>query len=223
MEAPPNYYPPVKKTRWGLIIGLICGGIFLCCLLPAGLLVGGGLWAVNKTKDLLVCGMSYTTASKAMQDYANDHKGKLPKAETWMDDIRPYFAKRASIVNPGIKQVFGDISTNGDYSCTTAGRHTGMSFNKDLSGKVLADIKDKDTVLLFETDKVALNASEPYKAQDTKSSPQLMGSARGWFTTTVAGSTKAGAARFDEGMNGTPSITTTVEETTGKGAPKSGD
>jgi hypothetical protein len=203
MEAPPSYIPPRKQTNWALIIGLIVGGIFLCCLLPAGLLGGAGLYFWGKVKDTGACGIAFEDMQQSLRNYAHDHKGALPKAGTWMDDVRPYYQKLLESPEAQGRKFVGTMDVTKPFSCTTDKRVTGMAFNKDLSGKKIDDIKDQGTIMIFETDEIGQNLSAKYVQKDMASSPQVFNKPRGWFSATVGGRTFAGNSRFNASASGT--------------------
>lgn len=186
MQAPPPYVPPQRKSKTGLIIGIVLGAICLCCIGPI-LLVGGlGFWGFSKVKGTASCSLTFASAKRAVMDYARDHDGKLPKAATWQDDVRPYYQK--AIANLPKSAPFSVSDPNGDWGCVEDKSHTGVAFNDALSGKKMSEIKNPDdTVLLFEIPAASHNAHQPYKKQDISQSPLLMGSHRGWFEATVEG------------------------------------
>ena len=184
-----------------MIVGLIFGGIFLCCLLPIGLVAGLGLFAFGKVKDTAACGLAMGRIQRAMILYSKDHEGKLPKAATWMDDIRPYYRK-AQARTKDTDKVFGSMPDGEPFACTTDGVKTGIAFNKDLSGKKVSDIKDPmETVLVFETTNLQANLSETFKEPDFSLSPKVFGKHRGWMKATVAGNPKTGNAEMNFGTS----------------------
>jgi len=203
MEAPPPYVPPApKKSKTGLIVGLILGGVVLCCILPIGLLVGGGFYAVNKTKDFVTCGTTYAVAQQALGDYVKANNGKLPTADKWSDQLRPFFSARAKKI-PEQMRIIADVSASSDFGCKSeGGPATGMAFNKELSGKNTKDIKDKGVIALFEVPRSGKNLSEVYKPQPEASSPKTMGRPRGWITAPLEGSVKAGSGTFNVNNEG---------------------
>ena len=198
--------PPRKRTNWPLIIGLIIAGIFCCCVLPAGLIGGGAFFLFGKAKDTVVCGMAFENLHEAILDYAHDHKETLPKAATWMDDVRPYYAKVVAAKGADKSNPFGNMPSEGAYSCTTEGKVTGIAFNQALSGKKLADVRDTDPILIFETNRAELNEAAAYVQGDMDASPKILGKPRGWYTATVNGSTKTGKMKFQTGPAGNPVI-----------------
>jgi hypothetical protein len=188
MEAPPPYMPPPRKSNTGLIVGLIIGGVFLCCLLPVGLLVGGGLWFANKAFPLASCSIAYEDARDAIRAYADDHNGNLPAAATWQDDVRPYYQKI-------IKQhkELGPIKlmpADGAWGCDAdKNMRTGMAFNDDLAGKKFSDFAMSRDVLLYEIKQATMNAHGKYVPLPESDAPQIVfGQPRGWFIIRATGS-----------------------------------
>lgn len=176
----PSYDAPRKKSNTGLIIGLILGGIGVCCVLP---LVGfGGLafWGFNKVKSSLTCTSAFHDLYGSIEAYAKDHKGTLPPADTWQTAVLPYYSKQIA----GRKAEAGIevMPANGDWGCKTENSVTGIAFNKTLSGKKLDAIQDRDaTPLLFEVASPIVNANEPYTPRDNANGPMyIMGQRRSW-------------------------------------------
>ncbi|MDR3691299.1 MAG: hypothetical protein P4L46_18105 [Fimbriimonas sp.] len=185
MEVPPTYLPP-RRSKNGLLIGIIVGAICLCCLLGS-LVVGGGWFAFRSVSGTAGCVITFTEMSKAMTKYESSHKGKLPKADTWQDDLRSDLRK--SLLPKEQAGPFPQISPDGDWGCRESdGASTGLAFNSDVSGKSLDDIKDSEkTVVLFETIKPEKNQHMKYSRLDPKTSPKIFGSPRGWFFITANG------------------------------------
>jgi hypothetical protein len=183
MESPP-YLPPQKKsTPW---LWIILGGVLFCCILPVGIVGGLGFWGFNQAKGTMGCLFDFQDAQKGMLQYASEHGGKLPKAETWQDDVREDYRKS---MRPKEQSPFGQMPPDGDWGCKDPnGSMTGMAFNSDLSGKKLADIKDQvSTIMLFETSHPSKNLHQPYKPLDFSTSPKIFGKNRGWLEVPVNG------------------------------------
>lgn len=188
MESPPSFTPPGKKSNTGLIVGLIIGGVVLCCVLPIGILAGGGLFAFNKVKGSLTCAMGFKDIRNAVIAYSEANNGKLPTASKWMDQVRPYYEKE--LQNSKEENPFGSIPVNGVWGCSNdGGTQTGIAFNSALSDKYLKDIKDRaSTIVIFEVPTPAANKSEAYTERPKSSSPKMMGTPRGWFKAPLEGS-----------------------------------
>ncbi len=188
MESPPPYQPKKKST--GLIIGLIIGGVLLCCGLPVVLLGGAAIWGMKAGGPVVKCTISLKAMQKAVHAYAAEHNGKLPTAATWQDQIKPYYSK--AIADPKIaKNPFGFIPVEGEWGCEADDNVvTGLAFNTDLSGKTLADIKDPaGTVLLFESRERKRNLAQKYDAAKLANLPKRFKS-EAIFMVTVSGETK---------------------------------
>jgi hypothetical protein len=201
MQSPPPYTPPGKKSNTGLIIGLVIGGILLCCVLPIGLIGGGGFLAFNKGKDMITCGFGIRQMRDAVIDYANANNGKLPDADRWMDQVRPYYEKQTAKMkedNP-----FGHIPADSVWACTSDGVQSGIAFNSALSGKNLKSITDRsNTIVVFEVGTPAKNKHEPYKDQSKATSPKMFGKPRGWFKAALEGPVRMGDSNFEGNQSG---------------------
>jgi len=187
MESPPPYYSGQKKSNVGLIVGIIIGVVCVCCILPIAGLTGLGFWGFGKLKGMVGCSIAFSNLQRAVQDYAQEHDGKLPQAATWQTDVRPYFEKEAAR-HAKEQQMF----TNGpadSAGCTNGDSPpTGIAFNSDLSGKKISDVKDAlNTIMLFEVPKTGSNLTEPYKAQSFETSPRMLGNQRGWYVCGIDG------------------------------------
>lgn len=161
MEAPPPYQPKKKST--GLIVGLIIGGVFICCGLPLLGLGGAAFWGFNKLGPVAKCGISIEAMRDAVVAFSDDNGGKLPNAATWQDQVKPYYVKEIS--KRSVKEnPFGVIPAEGEWGCEAEDSVvTGIAYNSELSGKMLADIKDQsEAVVLFETMQRKRNQAEKY-------------------------------------------------------------
>lgn len=189
MESPPPYMPPRKKSNTGLIVGLIIGGVVLCCLLPIGVIVGGGFWAFNKTKGLIQCSYAYTDVRDALNKYAAEHDGKLPPADTWMDEVAPYYEQVLASNRQDERKMFGTMPSTGAWGCDNGdGGRTGMALNDDVAGKELTKLVTSNDVVLFEVQNALRNAHEKYSEKSEIGGPKIFGEHRGWFLIRMSGS-----------------------------------
>ena len=188
MESPPSFTPPGKKSNTGLIVGLIIGGVVLCCVLPIGLIGGGTFYAVKKVQGGLTCAVAFQQLRDSVTDYAASNGGKLPTAAKWMDQVRPYYEKQVK-TSGAEKNPFGTMPVDGVWACVDdSGNKTGIAFNSELSGKSLEQIQDRASkIVIFEVPTPAMNKNEPYKPLPKSSSPKLMGQPRGWFRAPLEG------------------------------------
>jgi len=178
---------PPRKSKSNVIVWVIVGGVLGCCVLPIVLVGGGGFWLFNKAKGFAGCAISYSQVQQGLLNYAQAHNGKLPKAETWQDDVREDYRKLMKS-----KKEMGPIDqmpAEGDWGCKDSeGVMSGMAFNTDLSGKKLDDIKDRySVVLLFETEHPGKNLHEKFKERDFFTSPKILGKNRGWMQIGLSG------------------------------------
>jgi len=187
METPPTYMPPRPKNKTAMIVWIVIGVFFGCCILPIGLVTGLGFWGFSKVKSFAGCMFAYQDVQRGVLKYAGEHGGKLPKAETWQDDVRESY--RASMRPKREMGPFEEMAPDGDWGCKDSnGVMSGMAFNSDLSGKKLDDIKDQvSTIMLFETEHPAKNQHEKYQPRDFANSPLMFGSHRGWMEVAVSG------------------------------------
>jgi hypothetical protein len=196
METPPSYAPP-KKSNTGLIIGLVLGGIAICCVGGVALL---GFAGFNFFKGTLApmaeCMISYEAITESISDYADEHQGKLPPAATWQDELMPYVQKRLAKVQKE-DMPFKLMDPAGEWSCTMGDKKTGMAFNTEVDGKLLADARKDDKIVIFEIEQIGRNVSEKYVPRDKSTSPKLMGERRGWITIGADGALLMGNKDMD--------------------------
>ena len=187
MESPPPYYSGPKKSNVGLIIAIIIGVVCVCCVLPIVGVGALGFWGLGKIKGMVGCSIAFTNLQRSVQQYADDHGGKLPKAATWQTDIHPYFVKEVAR-HAKEQQMFSNGGADA-VGCTNGDSPpTGIAFNTELSGKKISDIKDPLTaVMLFEVPQTGSNLSQPYKVQSFQSSPKMLNTQRGWYVCGVDG------------------------------------
>ncbi len=201
MQSPPPYNGgQPKKSKTGLIIGLIIGGVVLCCVLPIGVLGGGGLYFFNANKGSIGCMASLPSMSSALDEYAAAHDGKFPNKETWQDDLRPYYKKL--IASEGKDNPIPFIPAEGDWPCKESDtKSTGFAFNTEMSGKKKSEVPPT-SVVIFEVTEVKKNNFKSYIAGDKKNSPTIVGKPRGWLYITANGelSGSAGGMKMRKGM-----------------------
>lgn len=187
-EAPPPFQRPNQaKSRTVLIVVIVLSCVLLPCLGVIGAGIYGWIFVRKNISPIAGCTLNFQQARDAILRYADTHAGKLPDARTWQDDVKSIYADMAKKT----KQPFFDqMKPDGDWGCQIAGTDTmtGMAYNSDLSGKVLAKISDSSsTIVLFEIEKPSRNASQVYKPRPFRSSPKIFGEPRGWFVIYVDG------------------------------------
>jgi len=166
--------------------------VVLCVVIPCGGLVALGFFGMNwfgKTLGPMArCAILFEGVRNSVEMYTKDHDGVLPKAETWQDDVKPYYAKWREGEGKDMGP-FTPPPADGEWACEIEGRKTGMAFNSKLSGKKWEEIDQRrTTVLIYEVETAIRNANGPYKERPKSSSPKLMGSPRGWIEVPVEGS-----------------------------------
>lgn len=192
MQTPPPFSPPgnpPRKSNTALWIVLI---VVLCVVIPCGGLVALGFFGMNwfgKTLGPMArCAILFEGVRNSVEMYTKEHDGTLPKAETWQDDVKPYYAKWRDREGKDMGP-FTPPSADGEWACEIEGRKTGLAFNSKLSGKKWEEIDQRrTTILIYEVETVMRNANGPYKERPKSSSPKLMGNPRGWIEIPVEGS-----------------------------------
>lgn len=172
-----------------MIILIIFLVLFLVCGVGAYALWQLGQGALRMTSSIIGCTMSFEMSHKASLAYAKEHGGKLPDAAKWQEQIAPYYKRLESKMfasnkelkdNPFFKFEPGDITK--PLPCDFGEPTTTITYNADLSGKVLDSIKDPTgTVMFFEGLEAVTNANGVYKERSKKDSPKIMGSPREWL------------------------------------------
>ena len=189
-ETPPPYGMPPKKSG-NPLIWVFVAIVAFCCLAVIG---GGALIFATARQGgaMLPCMMTTSAALNGITKYAEE-KGTYPDADKWQEQISPYyleaqkkmqaeFEKEGKDVPFGIDKWFRMSDITAPLACSEDGVKTWLSYNSDVSGKKVEDIKEPGkTVVLFESTVEKLNASAPYKKMDSKGSPKVMGQNRGWW------------------------------------------
>lgn len=181
METPPSY-APAKKSNTGLIIGLVLGGIAICCIGGIALLFFGGMQLVRQGAPVVECMMNFAFVNDALRQYEADHEGKLPSAAKWQEELAPYVEK--AIASEGGKQEgnpFKIMDPKGDWSCVSGNTRTGMVFNTEADGKTMAEVRTAETVIVFESPQHGRNLSLKYEKLGKQASPKMFGQPRGWI------------------------------------------
>lgn len=184
MEAPPPYMPPKRKRNTALIVWLIIGGVVLCCVLPIGALFIFGPGLFKNAVSFAGCAASMVEIRDSIRDYAIDHKGKLPPAETWQDDVRPYYQKRVAVSHQkGIPM----IPAEGQWACKVGGQRYGVGYNDEVAAKDELAVEKSRDVVLFQMRTVTDNAHSKYEPQSPEGAPNIMFGARGWLLIRIQG------------------------------------
>lgn len=184
-----------------IILFIILGLVGFCVLAVIALGFFGWSFAKRAVGPIAGCAISFEAARQGILEYAKEHDGRLPKAETWQDDIRQYVVKHLNKERDA-QNVIGakTMKPDGDWGCYVSDtKMTGMAFNVELSGKLLTDVKDPySTIVIFEIDAPKKNAAEKYQTRPTTGSPTLMGNPRGWIAMPLEGGMR-GLEEMNEG------------------------
>lgn len=164
---------------------------------------------LGQLKPIVGCQLTFESMHEAIQDYAEEHNGKLPSAEKWQDEMKPYVARHLGRLVKKMKDedagwIMKIMDVEKDWGCYKGDTEemTGIAFNKSLSGKKVDDIESKSTsVILFEIEAPKRNASEDFKSLDPKDSPKIFGSIRGWYEVTWDGVENNGNSDMDIGSS----------------------
>lgn len=180
MQAPPAFTPPApRQGKSPMTIVLIVLGVFaLCCVLPVGTLVGGGAFLFNKFKGVGECFADAGLLENSLEMYVKKN-GKLPKAETWQTDLKPFLKKAIESGDTGPFKLIGPEDK--EWGCTQDGVNTYFVFNKDVSGKKPSEVKDADIPAIFESSTGGPNANRKYEPQPFTQSPKVGDKNRGWI------------------------------------------
>lgn len=185
MEAPPQFSGAPKKSKTGLVIGLIALGVVLCCCGVCG--VGGYFFkdVFGKGVGMVGCSMAIDQQRDGLLAYAAKHGGKLPVAASWQDDIAP-FVRKINGQDDSSQPI--KIPSVRDSFCDKTGS-TSISLNAAIAGKKLDDLKSPyETIALFEAPGTGRNRSAAWAEPPIAGSPILLkGRHRGWIRQPVKG------------------------------------
>jgi hypothetical protein len=117
--------------------GTIISALVLCLVVP--LWVSMFYPAYLRERDepaRRTCYFHIFVLGAAAREYANDHAGRLPPADTWCDALLPYLGSRQDLVCPAAPKL----------KC-------GYAYNRALSSRLVSSIADPEhTVLFYESD-----------------------------------------------------------------------
>lgn len=193
-QVPPPFHGAEgarPKNNTGLIIMIVVAVLVGGCLLAVGMAAFWGMSAFNSgVKPIVGCMVSFQSVHQGLHEYARENGGRLPKADTWQDDLRPYVKKAIENIRKdgdGIDAFARIMNPDGNWGCYTGegDKMTGMAFNDAFSGIKVDDIESKATsVLIFEIEEPRSNAHEAYRKREESTSPAIFGDHRGWIEVT---------------------------------------
>ncbi len=175
--VPPRIVPSPRRSSTGLLWAVVAG-VALVCLLPVGALVFLG---TRTAGPALGCAFAGDTIGVSLRDYAAAHGGRLPPAESWQSELRPYYerARGAAGAAGGLALPAPDEG----WGCGASGERSAFVFNAALGGRVAAELKDPERqVVVFETSGPARpDRSEPFEPGRVGAPPRVGGLPRAWY------------------------------------------
>ncbi|MCH7905145.1 MAG: hypothetical protein IH944_11375 [Armatimonadetes bacterium] len=167
-SSPPTFNPPQAAPSGSKLWLWVLLAVVAFCLIACGIgffMMRGVMGSIMPTFGCTITGDMVTKATLA---YAIEHDGRLPNAETWQDDIAPYY-ERLYAINAAeleeIPDVLGmdfKVSPPGQpFECDwKEGPDTGFVFNEEFSEVLVDDIENpRSVILIFESSKYGYNAS----------------------------------------------------------------
>jgi len=186
-----TYQSPNQRKTTNPLMWVAVALVGFCCIA----LIAGAAMVFNAGKTVLSsagCVLNFAMAQKSIAAYVRVN-GHYPPAASWQIDTQEYYAKIYDKMMKGGKKdqeramaMFKFAKPGEVMKCEGEGQATGVTYNADLSNKPVDEIKDKSTILLFESHSVTLNSNAAY-AKPTGPAPKVFGSSRGWFTFPIEG------------------------------------
>lgn len=186
--SPPAAPRPSTGNRTCLILTLAIG-------VPCVILTVVGAWFLYNAfqvvmKDfvpMVECADRFANARAALLAYADENGGRLPDATTWQDVSAPYVESNRPAKNEEFHALdIERLPAEGDWGCRYEKKLTGMAYNADVAGKLVADLPSH-AVLLFEIEEPSRNANMPYDDRPTKGAPTAFGEQREWMEIPLRG------------------------------------
>jgi len=144
--------PPPKTNNTSLILVLVLGGGAFACLVGIAVLAAilFPVFAQARRQAQRTAAMSQMKQlALGNLMYANDHDDRLPLANAWMDELRPYIRSERIFHSPLAGR--GGPGLESEY---------GIAFMKSLSGAKLTRIPNPaGRVVLFDSTLMGRNAS----------------------------------------------------------------
>lgn len=177
-ETPPPFNPQPqygqkKSTNPIIWILVALGGFCLVCVISSGVALISG---VKELSNVGQCPINMGVANSAIKEYVAE-KGMFPKAETWQDDIKPYYEAKyakfsAELKDAGpMKDFLGVTEPGKPLPCSKGSVVTGIHFNQNLSGKKTSEFKEiGKEITLFEGEGIVYNAhGVPFEGEQNSS------------------------------------------------------
>lgn len=180
--SPQEYAPKRQSSPWLWILVGVVG----FCVIGIVAVVALGFGAMRMASDIGRCIITTGAVASSLDDYVKA-KGVFPPAETWQDDLAPFYKKqtdemRKEMAKNPVGEMFTPAEITAGLECNPGGPKTYLAYNPAVAGKKPSEITDPGkTVVIFEQLNGGMNISAPYKAQDPANAPRVGGDSRGWF------------------------------------------
>ncbi|MBS1714739.1 MAG: hypothetical protein JST30_10435 [Armatimonadetes bacterium] len=189
--APPQA-PATSSANKACLIAVVM--VLLLCVVACA--VGAFFFknVFNQGTATLRCAVMFKTAHDATLAYAKEHGGKFPKAETWQDDIKPYYERLVAKIDKELdskqlRQMMGPPAAGEPLECESDGVKTGIAYNSEIADKPVASFKEPTkTVMFFETQTTGQNVHMKYFEQPKAKRPKFMDEQRDWIIFYIEGS-----------------------------------
>lgn len=149
-----------------------------------------GFRAMNQVMPLAGCAIGFEAIDDSLKTYVREHNGKLPPADKWQDELRPYVKKELVRLreNSGpFDMKVMDPEKPWGCSAGDGQPETGIAFNDEVAGKKIDDVSEATPIVFEVTDKPAANLHMKYVKQDVDKARKLMGQSLGWGILTKRG------------------------------------
>lgn len=191
-ETPPPFQmPPPPAARATNSANRAC--LVIALLLLAFCAIGAviafvfmkGVW--GQVSSTAGCVGTFELSHTAAIAYSKEHGGRLPSADKWQAEIKPYYDRLYTKMSKEFEDVSafkGFLPSRSDevLQCKWEGRVTGIAYNAAVAGKLLKDFKEPTkTVMFFETDESAKSLTRLYKEMPKAQAPKIMYNDREWI------------------------------------------
>lgn len=127
------------------------------------------------------CAFSVDAISKALRGYAAEHEGRLPAAERWQTDLRPYYERARAEAGPAAGAL-GLAAPDEPWGCGAGPERTGLVFNSLVGGRKIAEMeRPEQQVVVFERPGSGTDRSAAFEPREVGPSPRVAGATRAWF------------------------------------------
>ena len=193
-SSPPAFNPPRSTPSGSKLWMWVIIAVVAFCLIACGI----GAFFLKGAVDTIVpvggCMLTGELVTKATLAYAIENDGRLPNAETWQDDIQPYYERlydKAQTEMEDVPDFFNvEVSRPGAiFECKLkGGRNTGFVFNAELSDVLVDDVENPASVILiFESWQYGYNASADPSMRADDEPVLIFGDERPWIDIYVTG------------------------------------